>query len=152
MIPPAYYLLRVRRDGPLVPARFWLCDHDPADPANKLDRGRLSPYPRAEIAGREVEPEVLLDRIGIWARRGDRILLPFEVVAALADPTQQTPRPEGHWAHATLIPKAEYDYRLAHIEWLRRHRPADPRVHPNRPLKPSELPLPSFEREHAIAG
>lgn len=145
-------MLRVRRDGPLTPARFWLDDAEPGVPDNKLDRGRLSPYPRAEIAGREVAPERLLDRLGIWRRRGDGTLLAHEVVAALADPSQQTPRPVGHWGYAEPISAAEYGYRVAHLAWLRAHKPNDPRAHPDRPMKPSELPMPNFEREQSLVG
>lgn len=149
---PAYFMLRVRRDGPLVPARLWLCDHDPADPSNKLDRGRLVPYPRAEIAGREIDPQRLLDRLGVWRRRGDMPMLPHEVLAALADPAQLTPRPVGHWAYAEPISEAEYRYRVAHLEWTRAHHPSDPRGQAHGRVKPAELPLGDFSRERAHVG
>lgn len=133
MTPPAHFMLRVRRDGPLVPARIWLCDHDPADPENRLDRGRLSIYPRAEIAGREVEPERLFDRL-------------------MSSTNWQPAHAATHWRFAQPISAGEYRYRLAHLDWLRKHHPNDPRAHSNRELKPADLPLPSFEREQALVG
>jgi hypothetical protein len=146
---PRYFLLRLRRGAPLVPARLWLCDHDPADPENRLDRGALSVFPRAEIAGREVPPERLLDRLGVWRRCGDGTLRADEAVAALADPSLQTPRPVGHWAYAQPITAAEYSYRVAHLQWLERHRPNDPRANPYQQIKPAELPLQFEEPAHA---
>lgn len=143
-------MIRARRDGPLVPAKLWLDDCEPGTD-NRLDRGRLSPYPRAEIGGREIDPQRLLDRLGVWRRTGDMPLLPHEVVAALADPTRCTPRPIGHWAYAQPISAGEYSYRLAHLEWTRRHRPADPVGRPHEALRPAELPLPNFDRERDVA-
>jgi hypothetical protein len=152
MNPPAYFMLRVRRDGPLVPAKLWLDDAEPGVPENRLDRGRLSVYPRAEIGGREVDPQRVLDRLGVWRRRGDMPLLPHEVVAALADPAQRTPRPVGHWAYAEPISAGEYQYRVAHLAWTREHHPADPRGFADKPIKPAELPLGDFSREKALVG
>jgi hypothetical protein len=152
-VSPLYFLLRMRRDGPLVPAKIWLCDHDPADPSNTLDRGRLSIFPRALVAGREVPPERVLERIGIYGRRrGDGTLMPGEAAAALADPALRAPRPVGHWAYPQPITAAEYNWRVAHLDWTREHRPEDPRAHPHRPVKPAELPLPNFDRENASVG
>lgn len=131
--PPGYFMLRVRRDGPLVPARIWLCDHDPDFPDNKLDRGRLSVYPRAEIAGREVDPDRLFDRL---MGRAD----------------WRPAHPTSHWKYAEPITAGEYQYRVAHLEWTRAHRPADPRGYASDPVKPAELPLGDFSREKALAG
>lgn len=122
--PPAYFMLRVRRDGPLTPGRWWLCDHDPADPKNRLDRGRLSIYPRATVGGREWDPDLIAERA--WA-------------------------PINHWKSLLAITPQEYQYRLAHLEWTRRHRPADPVGRPNAALKPADLPLPNFDREKELA-
>lgn len=149
---PAHFMLRAVRGGPLVPARLWLSDYEPEVPENKLDRGRLSPYPRADIAGVEVPPEQLLDRLGIWPRRGDGTLLPHEAIAALADPTQQTPRPIGHWAYAEPITKAEYDYQLLRLRWAQQHRPDDPALTPRQKIDSKQLPLPNFDREHQTLG
>lgn len=150
MRPPAHFILRARRDGPLVPARLHWCDTEPDEPDNRLDRGRLSPYPRADIAGVEVPPEQLLDRLGVWRRRGDIAALPHEVLAALDDPSQLTPRPVGHWAYAQKIDEAEYRYQVDRLRWASAHRPDEPGLHPRRPIDPRQMPLPSFERENAL--
>lgn len=122
---PAFFMIRVRRDGPLTPGRYWLCDHDPADPENKLDRGRLSIYPRAEVGGREWDPDRIDERS--WA--------PLE-----------------HWKSLIPISRGEFEYRLAHLQWTRRHRPADPVGYPNKPVRPGDLLLPNFDRENALVA
>lgn len=125
----AYFMLRVTRLGPLVPAKLYLCDHDPADENNKLDRGNLSIYPRAEIAGEEVDPDIL---------QRDRLMSPTDWRPAYA---------VGHWKFANLISEAEYRYRMAHREWTARHRPSDPTLQPRRGVDPAQMPLPTFEEE-----
>jgi hypothetical protein len=143
----AYFMLRVRRGAPQVPGKLSWCHHEPGCEENVLDRGRLSPYPRAEVAGREVPPEFLLDRIGVrW--RGDTVPQPHVIIAALADTARLQPRPHDHWASLTPISRGEYEYRLAHLEWSREWRPSDPRNFTNKPIKPAELPIDfSWERE-----
>lgn len=122
--PPAFFMVRLRRDGPLTPGRFWLDDAEPGQPDNKLDRGRLSIYPRAVVGGREIDPERIVVRN--WA-------------------------PLLHWKSLLPISEGEYRYRLAHLEWTRKHRPADPVGHPTEPIRPADLPLPNFDRENLIA-
>lgn len=147
---PRFFMLRARRGGALVPGRLWWCDFEPGSPANHLDRGRLSLYPRADIGGLEVPPEQLLDRLGIWRRRGDGVMLPHEVLAALADPAQQTPRPVTHWAYARPISEAEYRRELDLLRWREEHDRTHPSLAPRRAVAPSELPLPSFDRESSL--
>jgi hypothetical protein len=48
-----WWMVRWFRGGPEVPARTWLCSHEPGNPANVLDR---QPYWRAQVAGQEVDP------------------------------------------------------------------------------------------------
>lgn len=125
----AYFVLRARRDGPLVPARIWLCDHDPADPENKLDRGRLSIYLRADIAGEEVDPQRFLE----------------ERLCADWTPLQAP----GHWRYAQSITEAEYRYLIARRDWAAKHRPADPAaMRPRQRIDTAQMALPSFEREN----
>jgi hypothetical protein len=113
-------MLRVRRDGPLVPARLRWLDHAPDDPPeNRLDRGRLSIVTVAEIAGAGVPPEEVTDR----RYRGP-----------------------GHWKYAEPITESEYRYQLARLDHAQRIMP---RFNPRRRLKPADLPLPNFDRENA---
>jgi hypothetical protein len=58
-----YWLMRAVKGGPLVPARIWICDHEPHFPENKLTREFLA----AQIAGRWVEVEK------VWHSRGKAI-------------------------------------------------------------------------------
>jgi len=120
----SHYLLRAVRFGPLVPARLWWCDHGPDDPAdNKLDRGRLSVYPRADIAGVEVEPEQITDR---------------------------QHRPATHWAALQTITEAEYRYQIARLRWAERSAPDDATLRPRRAVDPASVPVPDFTREQTL--
>lgn len=49
-----YWLIRLRKGAPLVPARIWLCPHEPGAPDNILDTG---PYLAAEVAGDPADPD-----------------------------------------------------------------------------------------------
>lgn len=122
---PAFFMLRLLRHGPLTPGRYWLDDAEPGVPDNKLDRGRLSIYPRAEVAGREFDPERIVERD--WA-------------------------PLDHWKSLLPISAGEYRYRVTHLAWTRRHRPADPVGRPDQRVAAAELPLPDFDREQALVG
>lgn len=123
-----HFLLRAVRFGPLVPARLWLCDHDPADPDNKLDRGRLSVFPRAEIDGREIDPDLL---------QSDRLISPTDWRPAYR---------VGHWKYARPIDRAEYEFQMAHRGWRRRARPDDVTLDARIKVKPGQLPIPIFEK------
>lgn len=127
-----HFVLRVARHGPLVPARLFWCDHGPDDPPeNKLDRGRLSLYPRADIAGVEVEPELLADRL-----------------YSMADPTPA--HPPTHWRFAKAISEAEYRWRLDSLRWAEQNRPDDPGLKPRRRLAAADVEVPDFSREEAL--
>lgn len=124
----AHFMLRVTRLGPLVPARLWMDDAEPGAPENKLDRGNLSVYPRAEIAGKEVDPDIL---------QRDRLMSPTDWRPAYAF---------GHWKYASVVSAAEYRYQIARIQWTAKHRPADPTAHPRKALEPAQMSLPTFNQ------
>ena len=117
---PSHFLMRVTRLGPLVPAKLWLDDAEPGEPTNKLDRGRFSIYPRAEIAGKEVPPEQVSDRAA-W--------------------------PQGHWKYAQPITEVEYRYQVSRLGWAAKHRPGDPTLAPRKPVDTAQMALPSFDQE-----
>lgn len=117
---PSHFLMRVTRLGPLVPAKLWLDDAEPGEPSNKLDRGRLSIYPRAEIAGKEVPPEEVSDRLH-WH--------------------------EGHWKWCQPITADEYRYQVSRLTWAARHRPGDPTLAPRKPVDTAQMALPNFAQE-----
>ncbi|HZT90353.1 MAG TPA: hypothetical protein VFA12_20600 [Stellaceae bacterium] len=54
LIKPGFYLVRLVKMGPLLPAKVEACNTEPGEPENVLDRGR--PYFVAEIAGEAVDP------------------------------------------------------------------------------------------------
>ncbi len=128
---PRYYLLRAVRYGPLVPARLRWLDHAPEDPeTNKLDRGRLSIVVCADIAGTEVEPEQIMERL--WSETDFRPgILP------------------GHWRYPKPITEAEYHYQVARLRWAEAHRPEDAALRARRAVDPAAVPIPSFEEENA---
>jgi hypothetical protein len=144
-----HFLMRVARYGPIVPARLWWCDSEPGVPENKLDRGRLSLYPRADIGGVETDPDILLDRLG-FRRRGDSGSLPYEVLPALADPKRLTPRPLGHWAYTKPISEAEYRWRFDALRRVEALRPDDPLLKTRRRLAAADVEVPDFSREEAL--
>lgn len=126
-----HFMLRMARYGPLVPARLWLCDHEPDVPENKLDRGRLSLYPRADIAGTEVDPELLFDR--------------------MMSPTDWQPgNPVSHWRYAQPVTRAEYFFQLQRLRWAEKAQPAEPGLRPRAVVEPSQLPLPDFSQEQKL--
>jgi hypothetical protein len=129
--PTTYYIVRERRDGPLVPARLQWLDHEPGEPANKLDRGCLSIFPHVDIAGVYVPPERLLERL-FTASEGRRALAPR------------------HWKYAMPVSEQEYRLRIDRIRWAERNAPDHPILKPNRPVEADNLPLPNFDRENAI--
>lgn len=129
--PARYFLMRERRDGPLVPARLQWLDHEPGEPLNKLDRGYSSVFPQVDIAGIYVEPERLLERL----YSSDKFR---EAIA----PT--------HWKYAAPTSEADYRLRLDRLRWAERHRPDDPTLRPRRAVSSEQIALPNFDRENSI--
>jgi hypothetical protein len=127
-----HFRLRLRRGGPLVPARIRWLDFAPEDPEwNKLDRGRLSIITVVDIAGELRPPEELLERL--YSATDSR--------SAIA-PT--------HWKFCERITEAQYEVEFARIRWAERHRPSDPVLKPRRKVDPAQIPMPDFTRENSI--
>jgi hypothetical protein len=129
--PTRYFVIRERRDGPLVPARLQWLDHEPGEPSNKLDRGYSSVFPQVDIAGVYVEPERLIERL--FESTPDRL--------ALA-PT--------HWKYAAPVSEADYRLRIERMRWAERHRPDDPTLRPRRRVESDQIAMPDFTRENSI--
>jgi hypothetical protein len=110
---------------------LWWCDSEPGVPDNKLDRGRLSLYPRADIAGVEVEPELLGDRL-----------------CSLTDP--RPANPITHWRYAKPISAEEYRWRFDALRRLEERNPDDPRLKTRRRLAAADVEAPDFSREEAL--
>jgi hypothetical protein len=129
---PRYFVLRLTRYGPLLPARLWWCDHGPEDPPdNKLDRGRLNLYPRADIAGSEVPPEELAERL-----------------VSMTDP--RPAHPPSHWKYARPCGLEEYRLRFDALRRAEKRRPDDPVLRTRRPLAADDLEVPNFNREREL--
>lgn len=114
---PGYWLVRVGRNTPWVPARLWFDDAEPGVPENKLDRSR-SHYPRAMIGLDEVPPEEL------WAIVAFCEATPEEREALVNPPLSQR-QPSGNRARAfTSAPLAKWKQdRAIRIDYLA-HRAA----------------------------
>lgn len=129
--PTRWYLMRERRDGPLVPARVQWLDHEPGEPDNKLDRGYSSVFPQVDIAGTYVEPERLFERL--YSATDGR--------PAIAST---------HWKYPQPITERDYRLALDRIRWAERHRPGDPTLRPRRRVTSEQIALPNFDRENSI--
>ena len=120
MTPARYFLMRLRRDGPLVPARLIEVDHEPGCPDNPRDRWPATVW-CADVAGEVVPPELVTERF-YW----------------------QSP----HWKYLQPISEAEYRYQLTRLRWAEEHRPDAPELRPQRKVDPRQVPLPDFSREN----
>ena len=119
---PQYFMLRIQRHGPLVPARIQWLDHEPGEPGNPRDSWPAV-IPQVDIAGEVVPPEDLTDRFH-W--------------------------PAGHWKYAQPVTAAQYRHAFDRLRWAERNRPEDPTLRPRRRVSADQILLPSFDRENAI--
>lgn len=65
-IQPGYFMVRLGPKHPRVPARIYLCDHEPGNPDNKIE----TPFLAGEFVGEFIDPVV------IWSNRYREPLLP----------------------------------------------------------------------------
>jgi hypothetical protein len=127
-----YVLMRLVRRGPLMPVRFWLCDHAPGEPWNKRDRWPLAVF-AAEVARDWYDPP---------PRSND----PFER-GLTVDPVLDLWARQfamARWKRPTPITSRQYRYESDRIAWCREHRPHDPRCHPWRAVRARDVETPEF--------
>ena len=55
LIKPGFYLVRLGKGRPLVPARIYWCGHEPGNPTNKLE----VPFLDGEILGEQYDPALI---------------------------------------------------------------------------------------------
>lgn len=137
---PGHWLVRVVQNGPWVAARLWLCNHEPGEPDNIIDR---PPYWRGQIGLDEVPPEEVWEMVAfIEATAAER--------EAIVNPPLSEREPRGNrepalqWAplakwkqnRARRITKAEFDRRVAIYDDCLDYR---------KPISAADLPLPIFK-------
>lgn len=82
---PGFFIIKLHKRAPPVPARIYLCDHEPGEPDNKLDTGSIL---MAEIAGRNADP------LDVWcAAGGRRDMTPKELAAVTWGRQYEAPDP-----------------------------------------------------------
>lgn len=106
MMIPGYWLIRLRRFAPLIPARTFLSYGEPGNPSNLLDRWPL-PLLDGEICGEYADP------VDIFAAPERRSLGPMV-----------TP--------VRLSVERHYQYLVADMRHAMAHRKLDPLAHPRR--------------------
>lgn len=121
MIPARYFIMRVTRYGPLVPARLMEIDTEPGEPDNPRDRWPATIL-CADIAGEVVPPEQLTDRF-FW----------------------QPP----HWKHVKEISQREYEHLFALMRRAETDDPTAPVLRPRQRVRAADVTLPSFAEENA---
>jgi hypothetical protein len=134
-----FFLLRLVRNGPLMPVRFFDCAHEPGDPENPRDRWPTV-IRAAEIAGEWYDPK---------ARKNSRD--PFEKDLT-EDPVAELEARQwatAEWKVAVPIPAWRYKFLTAEIVYSREWRPNDPRLRPWRRVRAKDIPPPVFKEETA---
>ena len=117
LVRPGYWKLRLVRSGPFVPARIWLCDHEPFNEDNTLDRWPI-PFPAGEVAGQWVDPRE------IWLRViGDSVI----------------------WKRVEPIDERVFKWMMKDMSWAKEYAPDDPIANPRRPANLSQLPIPFLD-------
>lgn len=120
LIEPGYYEIKFRvklKAGqfvPFVPARIYWRDHEPGNPANKLDRWPL-PVLAGEIVGQDADP------ILVWTGLDRRPLIV----------------PAEHPGHTV---STWYLYCVANARWAEAHAPDEAIGRPRRPSSLTDLP------------
>jgi hypothetical protein len=143
-----YWMVRLRRDGPEVPARLFWCDHEPGIPENKLDRWPM-PYLQGQIG------TDLADPYEIWAMLEFVEATPAEQRRmANPPPADRAPRsgrqqalqtaPMAKWRQerARRITEADWRYEIADLEHAQKWRPEEPKVRPKERIRLDQLPIP----------
>lgn len=119
--PPRYFILRLHRYGPLVPARLTVIDTEPGEPDNKRDRWPTTIL-CCDIAGEVRPPEEITDRF-YW--------------------------PKSHWKHAEPVSEAVYRQHFDRMRQAEHADPSNPVLSPRKRVDPAAVALPDFTQENA---
>ncbi len=107
-----FWLIRLRKLAPQIPARTYLCNHEPGAPDNILDRWPL-PFLAGEIAGDVADP---LDIFGARDREPLKPRPPLKTV------------------------EQEYAFLVEDMRHARLYRPEDPLAQPRRAVDLTRIP------------
>ncbi len=118
---PSYWWLYSRRGGVLLPSRIFICDFEPGDEKNKLDR----PFLAGQVGEQWENPKE------IWMRVLRREIEPNHWSCALPMIPQ-----EG------LTPCQEHQYQMAILAWIKENDITHPLAKPYKPVNLAALPLP----------
>lgn len=140
-------MVRVIRQGPLVAARIWLCDHEPGEAENLMDR----PYVQGQI-GLDLMPPLEIWHIVEFAESSP------EQRRLLIDPplSDRVPR-NGRAPAYTTAPLAKWKRERAHritleqylvetewLAWASKNNPTHPDFLYRRPVDLRATPIPKF--------
>jgi len=120
LMKPRYFVMRLTRFGPLLPARLHEIAHEPGEPSNSRDRWPATVL-EADVGGERLPPEDITDRF-YW--------------------------PRDHWKALQSISQAEYEHRFNYLRWCETNRPDDPALRPRQRVDAATVALPSFENEN----
>jgi hypothetical protein len=142
-----FWMVRVVRGGPFVASRIWLCDHEPGEPENIMDR----PYWQGQIGLDLTSP------LKIWTMLEYVEASPEQQRAFASPPLSEraprggrspaftyAPMPLWQQSRARRITLEEYLTELAWLAWAKRNAPDHPDFTYRRPVNPRTAPVPRF--------
>lgn len=142
-----YWMVRYRRLCPFVAARIWLCDHEPGDPENLMDR----PYLQGQI-GLDLTPP-----LEIWAMVEFAESAPEQQQALISPPLsirtprghrapafQTAPLPKWQQERARRITVQAFEREIEWLTWAARNAPTHPDFLWRKPLDRNAAAAPRF--------
>ena len=142
-----FWLVRCCRFCPEAPARIWLCEHEPGEPENLMDR----PFWQGQIGLDLTDPAEIWAMLEyLEASPAERAVmerplsLRADVRAGRVEAAATAPMAKWKRERARRITAAEYDRQIAWLRWAERHQPAHPELQYRRPLTAASVPLPRF--------
>lgn len=140
-----YWMVRCCRRCPEVPARIWLCSHEPGEPDNLVDQ----PYMQGQIGLDLVDPHE------IWTMCEFVEASPAEQAAMAAPPlSDRAPRngrlpalqtaPMALWKQQRTrrITAAEYERQIARLRWAAATQADDPALSYRKPADIRQAAIP----------
>lgn len=142
-----HWMIRAVRGGPEVCARVWLCDHEPGEPDNIMDRAHW----QGQIGLDLVSPGAILGMVEFCEASPEQQAMLIR--PPLSDRVPRSGRapafttaPMAKWkqARARRITAEEYQRELRWIEWAARNKPDHPDLTYRRAIDKRAAPVPRF--------